>query len=460
MKPSAPQKKYREFRFKKYEYTFDAPAQKLLVELQYSFDGEVNFTERLEFPVDEATWGAADQAALDRAVSALHIMGGISYFKSYLPPAIVGLKLDAGQAAFWNKVYESGLGEFFYRNEIDFRGLINFPVTETEPGGNVGPTNTPLPERSLVPIGGGKDSLVTAELMREAGMDFTLFSLRDAGPIADTSAVVGRPRIVVERAIDPQLFALNEAGALNGHVPITAYISFVTAVCAVLYGYKYLVFSLEKSANYGQILFHGMDVNHQFSKSEEFEAAFRDYMTKYIVGGIEYFSFLRPLNELKIAQMFAALPNFEQFAGLFTSCNANFTIHERKSPVLWCGHCPKCAFVFLILAPFVERQKLLEIFGQNLLDREDLLPLFEELLGLKNFKPFECVGTPEESRVALHLISQKSEYADDLLIQQFHERYIDKWDGLDFSREVEQALAIQSQSFLPVQFWQILKQYA
>ena len=136
------------------------------------------------------------------------------------------------------------------------------------------PQVNPLPERCLVPIGGGKDSLVTAELLNEAGVDFTLFSLRDAGLIADTSAIVGRPRIVVERMIDPQLFALNEAGALNGHVPITAYISFVTAVCAVLYGYKYLVYSLEKSANYGQVIFHGMDINHQYSKSEEFEGGF------------------------------------------------------------------------------------------------------------------------------------------------------------------------------------------
>lgn len=460
MKAITEKKTYRQFRFEKYDYNFDAQAEKLQVNLHYSLDGDIHFTEILRLPIEASAWEAVDRAGLDRALAALHIMAGISYYKAYVPAEIVGLKLDTEQAAFWNKVYQRGLGEFFFRNEIDFRGLINFPVTVNEAARAVASMGNPLPERSLVPIGGGKDSLVTSELLRDARMDFTLFSLRDAGPIADTAAVVGRPRIIVERAIDAQLFDLNEAGALNGHVPITAYISFLTVVCAVLYGYKYLVFSLEKSANFGQLLFHGMDVNHQYSKSEEFESDFRAYVKKYIDEGIEYFSFLRPLNELKIAQIFAGLTQFDKFAGLFSSCNANFKIHKQKTPVLWCGNCPKCAFVFLILAPFVERTKLLEIFGQNLAAREDLLPLFEELLGLRNFKPFECVGTAEESRAALYLISQKPEYQNDLLIRRFREWSVENWVGLDFSQEVEDALAIQNNHFLPKPFWKILKKYA
>jgi hypothetical protein len=202
-----------------------------------------------------------------------------------------------------------------------------------------------------------------------------------------------------------------------------------------------------------------MDINHQYSKSEQFEGDLRDYLRKWVSPEIEYFSFLRPLNELKIARIFAGLKNFDRYAGIFTSCNANFKIHKEKSSVLWCGNCPKCAFVFLILAPFVDRDRLTGIFGQNLLEREDLIPLWEELLGLLNFKPFECVGTPEESRAALYLISQKPEYRDDLLVKKFKTEYLDKWAGLDWGQEVQTALELKDRAFLPEKFWNILRQH-
>lgn len=469
MKPFPPRKKYRQFRFVKYEYRYDAEASRLLVYLRYSLDGEAegdeNFSEILIFPLEEQRWAEVDRTALERALSALHIMAGISYYKTFLPPRMAGLELDAREAAFWTKIYQRGLGEFFYRNQVDFRGLINFPVTEAETAdlradGRAGLQPSPLPKRCLVPIGGGKDSLVTIELLKEAGIDFTLFSLRDAAPIAATAALSGRPRIVVERQLDPRLFELNEAGALNGHVPITALIAFVSAVCGILYGYRYLVFSLEQSANYGQLIYHGMDVNHQYSKSAEFEADVRAYLERYVRPGLEFFSMLRPLNELAIAKIFAALPAFDSYAPHFTSCNANFTIQRDQSPPPWCGHCPKCAFVFLILAPFVPRDKMIKMFGGNLAEREDLLPLFEELLGLKNFKPFECVGTPEESRAALELLSRNPAYANDLLVRAWLDKWRGKWTAEEMESSIKRALAPGEQGFMPEIFWQIIKKHA
>jgi hypothetical protein len=180
-----------------------------------------------------------------------------------------------------------------------------------------------------------------------------------------------------------------------------------------------IVMSLEKSANEGQLLFHGMDINHQYSKSEEFEEDLRNYVSKYIDGEVEYFSLLRGYNELRIAEIFAGLEDFDKYAPVFSSCNANFKINKTEVPKRWCGHCPKCAFVFLILAAFVPREKLLGIFGENLLNKPELMELHEELLGLRNFKPFECVGTIEESQIAFWLIAQKPEWQNDLLVKYF-----------------------------------------
>lgn len=425
-----PKYRFQQFNFNEFEYRFDSGKSQLFVYLHYeligkncnldknSLSGDRNierFTEIFTFPLEEKIWNNIDLSALERALSALHIIAGISYYKTYLPPRITGLELDDAQAKFWTKIYERGLGEFFYRNKIDFRGIVKFKATkDTYPSSF---KSNSLKNRCLVPIGGGKDSLVTIELLKESKMNFTLFSLRDALPIMETAAQSGKNRIVIERKLDIRLFELNEAGALNGHIPITALIAFVSAVCGVLYDFRYLVFSLERSANYGQLIYHGMDINHQYSKSAEFEEDVRNYFKKYISSELEFFSILRPLNELMIAKIFASSSSFDKYFLHFTSCNTNFTINKKKNGGKWCCNCPKCAFVFLILAPYISRKKLIEIFGENMADRNDLIPLFEEILGLRNFKPFECVGTPEESIVAIELISKNPDYSNDILIK-------------------------------------------
>jgi UDP-N-acetyl-alpha-D-muramoyl-L-alanyl-L-glutamate epimerase len=454
--------KYKEFWFESWNYRHDATKGELIVELKYSFDKEVNFTETLTLPVTDGQMAACDVPALERALKALHLIGGTSYYKAFLPSAMAGVELNADEAAFWMKVYQRGFGEFFYRNKIDFRGLINFPISEaSENGAPAVMTNqSPLSEGALVPIGGGKDSLVTAEILKDGEVDFELFSLRDAKPIAETARVVDKPRIVVDRQIDPLLFKLNEEGAWNGHTPITAYISFLLVVAAVLYGKKFIPMSLEKSANSGQLIFHGMDVNHQYSKSEEFEGDFRSYVGKYIHPEIEFFSFLRGFDELKIAKIFARLTAFDEYSNVFTSCNTNFKIYEEKGDHLWCCKCPKCAFVFLILAPFVKKERMLKIFGKDLLNTPELEELFEEILGLERFKPFECVGTKEESRVALWLISQKAEWQTDLLVSKFAPLFQSKWADTNWEEETKRILTMSTEHFIPNEFVNLLKQYA
>lgn len=450
-----PETNYQEFRFMGWNYEYDDSGT-LNVFLKYGYDEDLTFTELLQFPVEADAWSECDIPALEKALAALHIIGGISYYKAFLPSRISGLELSKDQSAFWTQVYERGLGEFFYRNEIDFRGIINFPVSEGEV---IKASTGQLTESALVPIGGGKDSIVTAELLRKSGMDFNLISLRDALPIAETSRIIGKPRKVVKRQIDPLLFELNERGAWNGHIPITAYISFLLVVSAILYNKKYICMSLEKSANYGQIDFFGMDVNHQYSKSEEFEGDFRKYIFQYIHESIEYFSFLRVFNELKIAEIFSGLDRFDKFAPLFTSCNTNFRINRQKPDTLWCSKCPKCAFVFLILAPFIEKSQLVRIFGSNLLADPELEPLYEEILGLERFKPFECVGTAEESRAALWMIHDRVQWRDDILITKFNPLFESEWSNMDWSAEIKRLLSLSDKHFIPKEYMDILIPY-
>ncbi|MCC6643174.1 hypothetical protein IT411_00310, partial [Candidatus Peregrinibacteria bacterium] len=249
--------------------------ENLEIELKYSLDKKVFFTEKLSMPVTFSGRTGVIGPAFEKALKALEIVGGISYYKAYLPAEMAGANLSEEQAEFWRKVYERGLGEFFFKNKIDFRGLIKFPI-----GDSVEKAAERAGNGALVAIGGGKDSIVTAEIMKAEQAEFELFSLRDSEPIRQTAEIIGKSRLIVSRQIDPLLFELNEKGALNGHVPITAYISCLMTLCASYYGYGEVVMSLEKSSNFGQFDYLGMDINHQYSKSEEFEKDFRDYLKK------------------------------------------------------------------------------------------------------------------------------------------------------------------------------------
>ncbi len=402
------------------------------IQLHYGLDDHVRFTETLTLPRDFPYAPEIPTEALNQALCLLHLMGGISYYKTCVPKAIEVRSgaLDDTQAAFWNTVYQHGLGEFFYRNQIDFRGLVEFPATKSPNANTDTQANRKLVTRNLVtrnvlvPIGGGKDSVVTLERLREAGFTVTLFRL-GSHPILDEMAkIAGLPMITVERQLSPVLFDLNKQGALNGHVPITGYVSALAIVVAILCGFDAVAMSNERSADYGNVEYLGMEINHQWSKGLAFERLLQDYVARYVTGDMAYFSLLRPLTELAITRQFVRYPQYLRTA---TSCNVNWKILKDARPADrsaavsastaplhagWCGNCPKCAFVFALYAAFLSKKQVTDIFGKNLLADETLIPLYRQLLDLEGFKPFECVGTPEETAAALILAHEQGGWED------------------------------------------------
>lgn len=454
-KTSKPQSKYQKFLIEGFE--LNERNGGLEIVLKYGFDEQVKLSEKLFLPkVPEGRVKELGEI-LERAVRSLLIVGGISYYKADCSQEIAGIKIGRQESGFWKKLYERGLGEFFYQNKLDFRNLINFSAIEHDPAQA---EKIILKERALIPLGGGKDSLVSVDIVTKSGLDFWTFSLRDADPIRQTAEIIGKPRLVVQREIDPKLIEMNKNGAYNGHVPITAYISFLLAVVALVYDFKYLVISLEKSANSGQTEYLGMDINHQYSKSEEFENDFRAYLKHYIANGIEYFSILRGFFEIKIAKIFANMHNFDEFYRVCTSCNRNFKIVKTEKNKLWCGECPKCVFVFGIFAPFIDKKRLIEMFGKNLFSDENLLDLFEETWGIRNFKPFECVGTFEESQLAMQLVSQKQEWQEDLVVKHFLDKINQgKIDVEQINQSNKDMFCLLPNTNLPEIFAAVIKKY-
>jgi len=362
--------------------------------LRYTLDDDVEFVERIRFP------GAQGQAS-DALLALLHLIVGVSYYKTAAPQ----LEVDADPvtAALLNRLYVDGLSEFAYVNRIDLRDRVQF-----SPVGDVTADGLSLPRRTAVPIGGGKDSIVTLEALKRAGEPIVAFSVGNPDPIRRTVEAAGVEHIVVERELSPALFRLNAAGALNGHVPITAIVSAIACFAAPLYGFDAVAMSNERSASEPNLVWSGLEVNHQWSKGLQFERLFRATLAQR-APGLEWFSLLRPWSELAIARAFAQLDGYDQ---AFTSCNSVFRRDPAGRGTGWCGDCPKCRFVFLVLAPWMEPERVVGIFGRNLLDEPGQADGFAELLGRGKHKPFDCVGERAESAAALALLTSHDRWRD------------------------------------------------
>ena len=376
------------------------------VALHYRLDA-IPLTEVFELPRHLSEGRQRHAQSVESALDLLHWVAGASYWKAGCPDDIVFADRQPSpwQANALNQIWQGGLAEFAWHNGLDRR---QWPVFHghgepARPGG-VGI----LRQRSLVPMGGGKDSLVAWSRLARHGCLADSVQIGRSPLIRAVGETLGARHWVIGRQLDPALGALNAAGALNGHVPVTAINAAALALVALLLDYDRVVFANERSAEEATRLdAQGQPINHQFSKSFVFEALFDDWVRRYVHPGLRVFSLLRRDRELAICREFAALPEFH---GHFSSCNRNFHLDGPRGG-RWCGQCPKCHFVFLALAPFLSRADLVGIFGRNLLDDPSQWDGFRALLALDGSKPFECVGEAAEARAAVRALAANDEWA-------------------------------------------------
>jgi len=384
--------------------------------LSYDIDGRL-LHEKITFPWAPWPVDASRQAAFFRALELLHLVAGISYYKACLATRIdTGeSKIDGVMSGFLNELYLKGLGEFAHVNQLDLTKLIAFEADTGEVAeeadrsrdnpGSQSSFSYPLDVtgRALVAMGGGKDSLVCLQMLRDAGIEVQPVCVGGSGLIGDTVKAAGLPLIRIRRELSPELTDMNASGAWNGQVPVTAINSAILLCAGLLYGYRYIVFANESSANEATLRDgQGREVNHQYSKSLAFEQGLVRVVKQHVSPDIEYFSLLRPFSEIAITRQFSEMAGFHD---VFSSCNRNF--HQDGSHIKgrWCKDCPKCRFAALALAPFLTPKQLLDIQGADLLNEENQLQGYKALCGLGEHKPFECVGSISESRAAMKFLA-------------------------------------------------------
>ncbi len=406
----APDKDKRAQRFSFTACAYD-PASGV-AELAYEVDGGA-LQETITFPWVPWPVDASRQAAFFKALDLLHLVAGISYYKAGLAQ-----RIDTGAhgivttvSGFLDDLYAQGLAEFAYVNQLDLTGVIDFSANSDEIST---PVELDLPERALVAMGGGKDSLVCLQLLQDAGIEVQPICVGGSELIGETVKTAGLPLIRIGRRLADGLRDMNAGGAWNGHVPVTAINSAILLCAALLYGYRYIVFANESSADEATLTdAQDREINHQYSKTLVFEKSFREVVRETVSGSIEYFSLLRPFSETAITRRFSQMTEFHL---VFSSCNRNF--HQDGSHIegRWCKDCPKCRFTALALAPFVSPEQLHAIQGADLLDEYEQLGGFRDLCGLGQHKPFECVGRISECRAAVKFLAGKTAWQDKSVI--------------------------------------------
>ena len=455
--------------------------------LVYAFDDGPELTETITLPGAPFVLDAARHAAAEQALRLLHLIAGVSYYKAAVPDEIRidDYAIDADTATLLEGVYRNGLGEFAYRNGLALRDKIRFPASLPSPFGRgaggegaVADAVSVVPEPSaqprsrgergvapalnlrphaLVAIGGGKDSLVSIEALRAEGVTQTVTWIGGSQLIAACAAHTGLPTLNIGRQLAPQLFDFNRQGAWNGHIPVTAVNSAILAFAAVVLGVDQVVFSNERSASYGSMIVSAdgtvtSEVNHQWSKGWAFESAFGDYLQTHVAADLQYYSLLRPLSELAVARQFAKTDRYDAH---FSSCNRNFHILGERPTSRWCGVCPKCHFVFLALAPFLPKLRLVGIVGRNLLDDAAQQAGYDALLEYGDHKPFECVGEGRESRAAMATLAQRAEWREDVLVKRFANQIAPQLDAGELS--IEPLLSLNAEHRIPAALWERLR---
>lgn len=387
---------YKEFHFNNYSISEDN--ENIYLEFEFEIPNLSKFNPKLKILKKDLIFKSLQTEYVQNMVFHIGLIELISYWKVTCSPKII-IKcgyIDDEQKKWWKKLYFYGLGELFFTNNI--KTNIDEFVTIECTNENKKIDYTDIDDISagyIVPIGGGKDSVVTLETLKiDKNGDYCLIINPKTVTLkcAELSGIKSCNIIEIYRTIDPNLIALNKEGFINGHTPFSAMLAFLSYFVAYLLSKKYVALSNENSANEPNI--PGTQINHQYSKSFEFESDFAEYSNKYLKAPVKYFSFLRPLNELQIAKIFS---KHEKYHDTFRSCN----VGSKEKTWNWCCNCSKCLFAYIILSPYLYKENLVKIFGVDMFEQSNMLQTFLELTGNSENKPFDCVGTFEEVNSAI-----------------------------------------------------------
>ncbi len=418
------------FTFGKYTINKKRSIVTFTYQVKFRFGITKTFTDKLYLKdIPKEAWDKVPKEVLEPTLQALLIMLGINYWCVF-PTKNIHIKnflLTREQADFWNSLYLNGLGEFFYDMKMDFHDLIAFPYDDSAVATPA--TRFERPGRALLLNGAGKDSILSAELLKALGTPFDFFAFAPTPAHKRIGALVGAKTITVTRRRDKWMNEISALMGISNAYPSVSTFTFVATLLAELLGYNSIVFSNEKSADFGNFNYLGLEVNHQWCKSSEAEKMINDYIQRYITPDISTTSLLRKYSELEIVKQFVQYP---QYLHDVTSCNNYFWLPKfvqyLKPSGYWCKKCAKCVFLFACFSAFLPKEKVVSMFGADLYADPKRIQMIKRILGIEGFKPLDCVGEPEEMILAMHYASRRGDYAGEPAMRMFEEQFPTDYD--------------------------------
>lgn len=402
------------------------------------------------------------RSLLEKFVFHLGLIEMLSYWKAACCPKIVvqAAFLDKRQLDWWKALLLNGMGEFFYVNDIDF--TIEDVVSLSSSGNPLRDSSVAhdMPEKSssddnegaLLLLSGGKDSALSVQILKEMEAPFLCLLLNPtkAAVLLNQRAGCKNP-VMVRRVIDGRLLELNREGYLNGHTPFSAYLAYLGLFGALLTSQTQVIVSNERSSQEANTITHHREVNHQYSKTFHFEKLFREYVKRYLTSEISYFSLLRPLYEIQIIRIVSCYP---EYFDEIKSCNRSQHLNS------WCGSCAKCLSTFILFASSLHLEEVAHIFGKNLFEDQDLILLLDQLVGTHSQpKPFECVGTREETIVGLYQSLSRTRKAQKNvppLLEYFEKTILPEYPDIA-TRAERLLLSWNDEHYVPERYAQVLK---
>ena len=431
-------------------YSWKREGNKLILSFTYALSASDVITTDLSFLLPEEVADDAIKAHED-IIFRIGLIESLSYWKAHCSPTVhieCG-SLSPEELKWWKDTWYDGLGEFRYRNgllDVSKDEWVNFTFDDSKNSSAISNTFSKL-VGNLIAFTGGKDSTLVLGLLRDSntGPNETFFVSNasiDREKIKEQLSVSAYPETVIERKMHPRLLELNQSGALNGHTPFSIIVAFAGLLVASLRGLKYVIVGNEASASEPTVA--GTDINHQYSKSFEFEKGFQNYCAKLWPDGPAYFSLLRPISEIGIGCM---LQKYEETLPYISSCN------KRPADKLWCGACAKCLFAHILFSAVFDIPYATKMIGTNMFATEEHFETLRDLCGINPVKPFECVGTMEESSALLAEIYKRKGAMDEPLLAEFwglHDDTIHKALSFEELASAFHAHAIPEKSYVEI----------
>lgn len=392
------------------KFIFDEDSLELSLYYQNQ-NPDISFKEVIKFSKDNLV--EYDRAKLNGALELLFLVAGTSYFKAF-PTANIkfnSINPTEEQMSFMASIYRDGLSQFIYENNLslDVIPFSDYYLKTYNAQNRQKSSHQPEVKDILALESGGKDSLLTAALLKKNNIKFKPFNMpygEDHPAILDQ---FDRSTSYADRKIDSKsLKVATEKGGFNGHVPITYITASIATVDAILHGQNWVLLSIAHEGDEPHAKIGDLDVNHQWSKTWQAEKLFSEYVYNYVAKDIVAGSPIRKYSELKVAELFVQYC-WAEYSTSFSSCNnANYQQGASNTKLKWCVNCPKCANSYLLFAPFVEPNDLNSVMGSDMIADEKMEETFKGLLGIDGvMKPFECVGEIDELRLAYHMAQKR-----------------------------------------------------